>query len=182
MSTLTDYQSRNEEKNYGNAKQLPHLPKGVRIPRLHGNEEKPLPSHKYNDDGDDDGGGDNNMQMMAPGQDFHNRRELQPYHASNALQPYNNNNQVPPPVFASLPKKKFSIRRPTQVQQHIYRMSGGIEPVDLLCDRLSVWRLAIRDLIDLFKNIIDIEARAANSYAVSNKPLNIPFRESNNQF
>lgn len=34
----------------------------------------------------------------------------------------------------------------------------------------------------MFKNIIDVEVKASGGYAASNKPLEVPFRESSNQF
>jgi hypothetical protein len=34
----------------------------------------------------------------------------------------------------------------------------------------------------MFKSIIDVETKAASGYASANKPLEIPFRESYNQF
>ncbi|KAI8336304.1 hypothetical protein BC941DRAFT_354471, partial [Chlamydoabsidia padenii] len=121
---------------------------------------------------------------MAPGQQGNggNRRELQPFHAGASRVSQKTQDQEPPPIFSSQPKRNLTLKRPSKVQQQIYRMSGGIEPVDLLCDRLHVWQLAIKDLSTMFKSMVDVESKLANGYASSNKSLSIPFRESNNQF
>ncbi|KAI8089761.1 uncharacterized protein BX664DRAFT_359278 [Halteromyces radiatus] len=177
MSTVRSSNITSSGSDYVTSKTLPHLPKGVRVPKLHANT-KPIIAGEWNEDEN----ASQQMQLMMPGQQGGGRRELQPFHAGVSRSDQRSGNQEPPPIFASQPKRSFTLKRPTKVQQHIYRMSGGIEPVDLLCDRLSVWRLALKDLSHMFNNIIDAETKVASGYAASNKPLSIPFRESNNQF
>ncbi|CAO3598326.1 unnamed protein product [Absidia cylindrospora] len=168
---------------YVSSKNLPHLPRGVRVPKLHAtNQSKPLPRGEWQEE--DENVDTSRMQLMIPGQQGGGgpRRDLQPFHAGASRLSQKTQDQEPPPIFASQPKRGLTLKRPTKVQQQIYRMSGGIEPVDLLCDRLNVWRLALKDMSHMFKNMMDVESKAANGYATSNKPLAMPFRESNNQF
>lgn len=129
--------------DYVSSKHLPHLPRGVRVPKLHSSQtEKPLPQGEWQEHHDPQ-----QMQLMAPGQQNGGRRELQPFHAGASRVTQKTQDEEPAPIFASQPKRNLTLKRPSKVQQHIYRMSGGIEPVDLLCDRLHVWQLAIKDLV-----------------------------------
>ncbi|KAI8330983.1 hypothetical protein BC941DRAFT_360835, partial [Chlamydoabsidia padenii] len=181
MSSYQPSSSRaNATNDYVNRKTLPHLPKGIRVPKLVAKDTKPLPPGEWQED--HHGDRDQHQQMVPGQQGGGGRRELQPFNAGISRTSQASRDKEPPPIFASQPKRNLALKRPNKVQQQIYRMSGGIEPVDLLCNRLSIWRGAIKDLNEMFKNIVDIETKTASGYAASNKPLEVPFRESNNQF
>ncbi|KAI8140670.1 hypothetical protein BJV82DRAFT_519699 [Fennellomyces sp. T-0311] len=89
-----------------------------------------------------------------------------------------------PPVFMAQPKSNLGSlsRRGSSVQQQVYRMDGGIHPVDLLTQRLNAWRFAIKDLTKLFTNIEEIEAKAAGRYSKSGKNIIVPFPDGQGQF
>ncbi|KAI8066334.1 hypothetical protein BC940DRAFT_368209 [Gongronella butleri] len=146
-------------------KTLPHLPKGVHIPKLN-DYSKPLPADTQ------DGG---NNALMVPGQQGGGRRERQQrqYGVEEA-----------PPVFAAHSKAlpSLSIMRSTKAQKQMYAQTGGIEPIDLLTDRLSVWQKALKDLLKMFKNIAAVERSSSSGYSDASTPLTVPFPSSNHQF
>ncbi|KAI8388023.1 uncharacterized protein BYT42DRAFT_611102 [Radiomyces spectabilis] len=95
--------------------------------------------------------------------------------------------QDPAPVFIARPKRGLSLKGRnsgvTSIQKQIYRMDqGGIDPTRFLCKRLEVWRLAIKDLVAFFKQIMDTELKTAQGYAMAGKTIQVPFSNSEGQF
>lgn len=89
----------------------------------------------------------------------------------------------PAPLFLAHPSRNFSLsRRESKIQRQVYRMDTGINPVDILTDRLEAWRMSIKNLVALFKYIRGIELRSATGYCKSTKVLANPFHESSGQF
>ncbi|EPB84648.1 hypothetical protein HMPREF1544_08591 [Mucor circinelloides 1006PhL] len=89
----------------------------------------------------------------------------------------------PPPMFTAAPKK-MSIRHPRESKssKHIYRMDNGIDPVILLTTRLEAWRLAIKNLVALFKKIIAVELKTSKGLVLASRDIVVPFDKSNGQF
>lgn len=56
----------------------------------------------------------------------------------------------PPPKFLAHPKAASIIRFPTRkrtMQKYIYTMKDGLDPVKVLCDRLSSWQVSVKYLV-----------------------------------
>ncbi|KAI7862827.1 hypothetical protein BDF14DRAFT_1735305, partial [Spinellus fusiger] len=90
----------------------------------------------------------------------------------------------PPPVFSSQPRGGMTTlgRRGSVLQQRVCRMEAGIDPVDLLCDRLGTWRLSIKSLVKLFKSIHQVESKCAKGYCNSSKDITTPLEHGPGHF
>lgn len=56
----------------------------------------------------------------------------------------------PPPKFMARPRTASVIRFPTRkrtMQKHIYTMKDGLDPVKVLCNRLSSWQVSVKYLV-----------------------------------
>ncbi|KAI9472075.1 MAG: hypothetical protein EXX96DRAFT_489589, partial [Benjaminiella poitrasii] len=89
----------------------------------------------------------------------------------------------PPPMFTAAPKK-MNIRhsRESKSQKQMYRMENGINPVNVLCGRLEAWRLAIKDMVSMFKKVMAVESKTSKGLIASSKEIVLPFEKSNGQF
>ncbi|KAL0097547.1 hypothetical protein J3Q64DRAFT_1670813 [Phycomyces blakesleeanus] len=92
--------------------------------------------------------------------------------------------EVPPPVFSSQPRTSMSLpgRRGSMLQQQVCRMDYGIDPVNLLCDRLSTWRVSIKTLVKMFKSIHDAESKSSKGYCNASKNFALPSETDPNKF
>ncbi|KAG0174457.1 hypothetical protein DFQ28_006473 [Apophysomyces sp. BC1034] len=91
----------------------------------------------------------------------------------------------PPPVFSAQPKRQLTAltrHRGSKMQQQMYRMESGIDPVLLLTDRLKSWRMAIKSLVALFKQFVTVESKCAKGYSQSSNAILLPSRELTGQF
>lgn len=56
----------------------------------------------------------------------------------------------PPPKFMARPRTASVIRFPTRkrtMQKHIYTMKDGLDPVKVLCNRLTSWQVSVKYLV-----------------------------------
>ncbi|KAI9250267.1 hypothetical protein BY458DRAFT_536312 [Sporodiniella umbellata] len=88
----------------------------------------------------------------------------------------------PPPMFTATPSKAVAFSRVQKSQSHAYRMDGGIDPVRLLLSRLETWRLALKNLIALFKSIASVETKTFKGFIGASRVIDVPFKQSNGQF
>ncbi|KAL9553078.1 hypothetical protein MBANPS3_003480 [Mucor bainieri] len=57
----------------------------------------------------------------------------------------------PPPKFMARPRTASVIRFPTRkrtMQKHIYAMKDGLDPVKVLCNRLTSWQVSVKYLVE----------------------------------
>lgn len=74
----------------------------------------------------------------------------------------------PPPKFMARPRTASVIRFPTRkrtMQKHIYTMKDGLDPVKVLCNRLSSWQVSVKYLV--CKNATHIKGEPISELAFS---------------
>ncbi|KAF7723516.1 hypothetical protein EC973_001891 [Apophysomyces ossiformis] len=166
-------------------KTLPHLPKGMAMPEVQVSSPmampgKPLP--RWENEGN---------QLAVPGMEQTGGQREHSSGLAQGMPWFGHESKIelepgldPPPVFSAQPKRQLTTltRRGTKVQRQLYRMESGINPVLLLTERLKAWRLAIKSLVALFKEIIMVESRCAKGYSQSSMAITLPSRESTGQF
>ncbi|KAI8981666.1 hypothetical protein BDF20DRAFT_862594 [Mycotypha africana] len=176
---------------------LPHLPKGMAMPNVqvtHHSRSLMMPGQKAlpaadwrNDNNDENQQGqlvplnqsnrvdDSSNRMVAtkqglPWTDRQDNLNLEP-------------GQDPPPTFSAQPRRLSTLRHPGNAKtKQIYRMDNCLHPVDILCTRLESWRIAIKNMVQLFKKIAAVEAQTAKGYINASKVVAVPFENSNGQF
>ncbi|KAG2236706.1 hypothetical protein BDF21DRAFT_451206 [Thamnidium elegans] len=167
---------------------LPHLPHGMAMPQIQVTGDKPMmPGQKSLPPAD---WKNNENNQLVPGMDSNVSR-----HKSSISKqgiPWTDrtsklqlsSDAEPPPVFSSTPSAAAVIRtaRESKTQKQIQRMNGGINPVDLLTTRLESWRLAIKNLVSLFKKIVLVENRTSKGLVGASREIELPFKNSNGQF
>ncbi|KAI8641388.1 hypothetical protein BD408DRAFT_418198 [Parasitella parasitica] len=171
---------------------LPHLPKGIAMPEVqvtNSNElmmpgQKSLPSIDWRNS-DENG---QNQQQLVPSSDPGINRRLSvakqgvPWTDRQSKLQIDSSSE-PPPMFSAAPKR-MAIRHPRESRssKQIYRMDNGIDPVILLTSRLESWRLAIKNLVGLFKKIVAVELKTSKGLVLASREVVLPFEKSNGQF
>ncbi|GAN07260.1 cytoplasm protein [Mucor ambiguus] len=171
---------------------LPHLSKGIAMPEIQVSNhsdlmmpgQKALPSSNWKNS--DESG--QNQQQLVPASDPGVNRRLSvarqgvPWTDRQSKLQIDSSSE-PPPMFTAAPKK-MSIRHPRESKsaKHIYRMDNGIDPVILLTSRLEAWRLAIKNMVALFKKIIAVELKTSKGLVLASRDIVVPFEKSNGQF
>ncbi|KAK4509958.1 ribosomal 40S subunit protein S1B [Mucor velutinosus] len=182
----------NRRQQQQQANVLPHLSKGIAMPEIQVSNhndlmmpgQKALPSADWKNS-DEHG---QNQQQLVPASDPGPNRRLSaarqgvPWTDRQSKLQIDSSNE-PPPMFTAAPKK-MSIRHPRESMssKHIYRMDNGIDPVILLTSRLEAWRLAIKNLVALFKKVIAVELKTSKGLVLASRDIVVPFDKSNGQF
>ncbi|KAG2233642.1 hypothetical protein INT48_008432 [Thamnidium elegans] len=92
------------------------------------------------------------------------------------------NNTAPPPKFLARPKTTSIIRFPTRkrtMQKYIYSMKDGLDPVKVLCDRLTSWQISVKYLNSMFQNIKKVEFSTGKGYRKIDSKFMIPSKIEN---
>ncbi|GAA5795403.1 hypothetical protein HPULCUR_000759 [Helicostylum pulchrum] len=92
------------------------------------------------------------------------------------------NNTAPPPKFLARPKTTSMIRFPTRkrtMQKYIYSMKDGLDPVKVLCDRLTSWQISVKYLNSMFQNIKKVEFSTGKGYRKIDSKFKIPSKIEN---
>ncbi|KAI8982400.1 hypothetical protein BDF20DRAFT_835024 [Mycotypha africana] len=86
-------------------------------------------------------------------------------------------NISPPPKFRAKPRTLSAIGFPTRkrtMQKYIYSMKDGLEPVKILCKRLTIWQDSVKFLIRMFKRIRKVELNTGKGYRKIDDTFDIP--------
>ncbi|KAG1301647.1 hypothetical protein G6F64_011615 [Rhizopus arrhizus] len=149
---------------------LPHLPKAEAMPNIQISNTPMMPGKK-----------------TLPPTDWKNDQENAVVPAKQGVPWTDRQSKIqfdselePPPMFTATPSRTMTLRRTGQ--NHAYRMNSGIDPVVLLTSRLETWRLALKNLVALFKKMIVVENKTFKGLIGASKVIELPFRQSNGQF
>lgn len=116
---------------------LKHMPKGMLVSMA---ANKALPTVEDRDE---------NAPPPNEAQETQSNRQQG---SSKALVPQHQKKDLQPPVFASQPRNSLvnlsTRRQGSTVSRQMHRQQGqGIDPVDMICNRLLAWRLALKNLV-----------------------------------
>ncbi|KAK4518162.1 uncharacterized protein ATC70_001513 [Mucor velutinosus] len=85
----------------------------------------------------------------------------------------------PPPKFMARPRTASVIRFPTRkrtMQKHIYTMKDGLDPVKVLCNRLTSWQVSVKYLLSMFHSIKKVESSTGKGYRKIDSKSTIPVK------
>ncbi|GAN06392.1 conserved hypothetical protein [Mucor ambiguus] len=85
----------------------------------------------------------------------------------------------PPPKFKAHPRTASVIRFPTRkrtMQKHIYAMKDGLDPVKVLCNRLTSWQVSVKYLLSMFHSIKKVESSTGKGYRKIDSKSTIPVK------
>ncbi|KAI8994940.1 hypothetical protein BDB01DRAFT_831879 [Pilobolus umbonatus] len=160
---------------------LPHLPKGMAIPKIQVTEQPRMPGQKELPPADwknSDHAG--NKQLIRTNDGNRRNKPLSKQGVPwSERQPKNQNDLASnPPMFSATPKKVRALRHPidAKAQHQVYRLDTGINPVNLLVGRLEAWESAIKDIVSMFKKVYIVEGKTAKGLISASRDISIPFK------
>lgn len=134
---------------------LPHLPKGAALPEVRvTNDNLMMPGQKALPPDWRSNESNQQLQQYVPGIDHGTSRRSTvgrqgiPWTDRQTKMQMESDSE-PPPLFSATPKKISLRKRESKAQKNIYSMNSGIDPVTLLTTRLEIWRLAIKNLVNI---------------------------------
>ncbi|KAH8547993.1 hypothetical protein BGW37DRAFT_406094, partial [Umbelopsis sp. PMI_123] len=89
----------------------------------------------------------------------------------------------PAPVFsASAPKLSITRRNTTSYQKQTFRMDAGINPADVIVERLEAWRGVLKNLANFWKEISAAHSQTAKGYTKGSSLIEVPFQDTGLHF
>ncbi|KAI9362188.1 hypothetical protein BD770DRAFT_440876 [Pilaira anomala] len=167
---------------------LPHLPHGMNMPHTQITRDRPMMPGQKALPSDDWKNTENNQLVPGIDRNVSRQRSVVSRHGIPWTDRTPNlqltTNAEPPPIFSSTPSKISALRnaRESKTQKQIQRMDSGIDPVELLITRLESWRLAIKNLVSLFKKIALVENKTSKGLVGASQTIELPFKDSFGQF